>query len=114
MTVTRPPSARVIPAKNSELEQLHAQYTEAKAALDAAEARLKAITDGIKAELTKAAPEQGRVDLVSEYGPPMYLTWVVSRRIDSTRLKTERPDVFQAYQKESGAWQLKQAKGGAE
>ena len=103
------PAVQVTPAHDSALEQWHARYPELKAAAEAANAALKECTDAIKAELTAAAPEQGRVDMASPYGPPMYLTWVVSKRIDSGRLKAEHPEIAEAYTKESGAWQLKSA-----
>lgn len=106
---TRPPAVQVTPAKDSALEQWHARYPELKAAKDAADVAFKECTDAIKAELTAAAPEQGRVDLASPYGPPMYLTWVPRTTLDSKRIKAERPDVFEAFSVTSGAWQLKSA-----
>lgn len=111
-TRTRPPSVQVTPAHNSQLEQHHAEYLRLKEAADAANAALKACTDAIKAELTAAAPEQGRVDLSSPYGPPLYLTWVSRTTLDSKRIKAERPDLFEAFSVTGGSWQLKPAQGG--
>lgn len=112
---TPPPAVvPVTPAADSKLEQLHAVYAQRKAEADAATKALKEVTDGIKAELTAAAPDQPKVALSSAYGPPLQLTWVESWRVDATKLKAERPDIYVLFAKQSGTWQLKPAKGGAE
>jgi predicted phage-related endonuclease len=105
------PPAQVKPRKNSKLEQLHALYALHKAKADAAAAELKAVTDAIKVELTKAAPDQERITLASQYGPTLNLTYVVSWRVDSKRLKAEQPATYQAYAKQSSTWRLEPARG---
>lgn len=102
-----------IPAQASErLNQLHAAYADAKADADAASARLKAITDGIKLELQTLAPEQQRLALTGEDGPALSLTYSETWRFDSTRFKREDPETYVRYAKKSGSWTLKAAKGG--
>ena len=103
---TPTPTAQVRPEAGSKLEQLHAEWADAKAAADAAAARLKQITDSIKSELTEAAPGAPRVQLVSPHGPALGLTYSESWRIDTPRLKREQPELYVAYAKKSGSWRL--------
>jgi hypothetical protein len=107
----QPPPVQVTPRKNSKLEQLHAIYLDAKAKADQATADLKTVTDSIKAELVKAAPDQPRVELVSPHGPRLTLTYVESWRVDATRLKKEAPETYVMFAKKGGSWQLKAARG---
>ena len=112
--IETPPTA-VTPRKNSKLEQLHALYPEAKAKAEAAAAELKAITDGLKVELTKAAPEGAdRIELTGEHGPTLRLTYIKSWRVDAKKLKAEDPETYVRYAVQGGTWQLKAARGGAE
>lgn len=101
----------------SKLEQLHAAYPEAKAAADAANERLKTITDGIKVEaLTAATPDSGgvprRIELRSSVGPTLRMTYSETWRFDSTRLKAENPELYVSYAKKSGSWRLAAVKDG--
>lgn len=103
----------VQPDADTRLAQLHAAYSDAKAAADAAEKQLKAITDAIKLELTQAAPEgTTKVDLVGN-GVPLRLSWTESWRLDSRKLKAEDPETYVRYAKKSGAWRLAPVAGGA-
>lgn len=104
---------QVKPDAGSRLEQLHASYAGAKAALDEATTQVRAITDAIKLELTTAAPDQTRIELVGEGAPALRLSWTTSWRFDSRRLKAEDPELYVRYAKPSGTWVLK-AVGGAE
>lgn len=110
MTETNP-TVQVRPEGGSRLEHLHAEYAEAKAAADTAASRLKSLTDAIKVELTEAAPGAGRIQLVSEYGPALGLTYTESWRIDTPRFKAEQPELYVAYAKKSGSWRLTALKG---
>lgn len=103
------PPAVVAAGPGTRLEQLHAAYAEAKAASKAAEERLKAITDGIKSELTKAEPEARRLELRSPVGPPLRLTWSTTWRFDSKRFKADEPLTYVRYAKQSGSWTLRPA-----
>lgn len=104
MTVQRTPEP------DTRLAQLHAAYTDAKAAAEEANARLKSITDALKAELAGAdngAPEGTRqYDLVGPDGPPLRLTYVESWRIDTNKLKAQDPETYVRYAKKSGSWRL--------
>lgn len=102
-----PPPVQVAPRKNSKLSQLHSLYADAKAARDAAEEQLKAITDGIKVELANAAPGVERVDLVSPAGPPLGLRLVVSWRFNSRKFKAEDPETWVRYASKGEVWTLK-------
>lgn len=104
----------VTPPADSRLEQLHASYPALKAAADAANKALKDCTDGIKAELVALAPAQQRFALTSPHGPALTLSYVESWRVDTKKLKAERPDVYVLFAKQGGSWTLKPAQGGAE
>lgn len=112
-TTDRPVSAPVIPEitapMGSRLEQLTAQYDQAKQLADDAAERLKAITDGIKAELGAAAPGASRVILRSRYlARSLRLRAQVSWRLDMKSLKAERPEVYARYAYPATAWYLEQ------
>jgi IMP cyclohydrolase len=99
---------------DSRLSQLHAEYAGAKAAADAATARLKGITDGIKAELNSMAPDERRVQLVTEGIPALQMTYAERWTVDAKRLKTEAPETYVRYAKKSGAWTLRTVAGGGQ
>ncbi|HSV38713.1 MAG TPA: hypothetical protein VLI04_08135 [Nocardioidaceae bacterium] len=101
----------VVASTGTRLEQLHASYADLKAQADEAAKRLKAVTDGIKAELAAAEPGQERVELRSPVGPPLRMSYVESWRFDSKRLKTERPDLYVVYAVKGGSWQLRTVAG---
>lgn len=99
--------ATVVAEAGTRLEQLHAAYATAKAEADEAAARLKAVTDAIKVELTQVEPEARRIELRSSTGAPaLRLTYLESWRLDSTRLKREHPETWVAYARKSGSWRL--------
>lgn len=105
----------VQPEQGTRLEQLHAAYADAKARADDAAAALKAITDGLKVELTNAAPEGTPVvELRGTDGPSLRVTWTTSWRLDSKRLKADDPETWVRYAKQSGTWVLKAVKAGDE
>lgn len=102
-----PPTVVTAPA-GSRLEQLQALYPALKAAADEAIAQLKAVTDGIKLELTALDANERRFTLAAaDDRPALRLTWSVTQRLDSKRLRTEQPDLYAAYVKPSGSWTLK-------
>lgn len=107
------PTFAVVYRKGSRLEQLHAAYAEAKANADSATKTLKAVTDGIKVEMSKQAPEgAATIDLPAGAGPAMHLTYVESWRVDAKKLKAESPETYVRFAKKSGAWRLSEAKAG--
>jgi hypothetical protein len=107
------PAPTTVEAKpDTRLAQLSAQYDLAKAEVDKATETLKAITDGIKAELVKSAPGASDVRLDAEgLDKPLRLQAVVSRRVDSARLKAEQPQVWADYSDESTSWRLERVRG---
>jgi hypothetical protein len=109
---TGAPASVVRPEPDSRLAQLAASYTDARAAADAAAERLKAITDGIKRELTDTAPGATRVDLVHDsLAAPLRMQAKSSWRLDTARLKTEQPETYVRYARQVTAWELRAISG---
>lgn len=95
------------------LAALYAAYPAAKAAADEAAKTLKAITDGIKVELTSRAPEgTQRLELRGEHGTPLRLAWQVTRRFNTKRFQAEQAAVYESYREPSGSWVLSPIKDG--
>lgn len=111
--MTEIPYTQIAAEPGTRLEQLQEQYAIAKALADDATTRLKAITDALKVELTQAAPEQARIELVGgENRPALRLAYSESWRVDAKKLKAENPLVYATYAKKSGSWTLKAVQGG--
>lgn len=106
------PPVLVQATPDSKLAHLHAAYDQAKAAHDEAKARLDAIKDGIKLELTSAAPEGTAQFELHGPGTPLSLSWQVSRRFDTKRFAREQPAVYDSYRTPQGSWVLKGIGGG--
>lgn len=105
-------SAAFTPEKDSRLEQLLAQYDGAKREAEAADARLKDLTDAIKLELQTAAPEAARVDVRSEVlERPLRLMAVESWHVNATKLKNEAPEIYVRYADKRTVWQLRRIGG---
>lgn len=101
-------TAYITPEPDTRLDQLLAQYDLAKAEEKKAAEAVKAITDGIKAELAKAAPE-GETDIRVDspaLAQPLQLRATESWRLDSTRMKKEDPYLYASYAKPSLSWTL--------
>ncbi|MGH3717015.1 MAG: hypothetical protein ACRDT4_26680 [Micromonosporaceae bacterium] len=97
----------VTPKPGSRLDQLAALYDDARAAAEAADAHLKMVTDGIKAELSAAVTTE-RVELASSgLQQPLRMKAVTSWRIDTKRLKAEQPETYVRYAKQSTYWDLR-------
>lgn len=101
------PAYAVVPQVGTRLRGLHELYAEKKAAADQAAKELKAVVDGIKNELTAAAPDQPKVDLLGEGLPPIGLRLVTSQRFDTRAFKRADPATYAAYCKPSQTWSLK-------
>lgn len=111
--MTETPYTLVTAPADTRLAQLQESYAQAKADADEASARLKAITDAIKVELTQAAPNEARVQLAGGEGrPALRLAYSESWRVDARRLKAENPLIYATYAKKSGSWTLKAVTGG--
>lgn len=104
--IETPPLVVEAPA-DSKLATLHAAYGDAQAAFNEAKARLDAIKDGIKLELTRSGPEGTAAFELRGPGAPLSLSWTVSRRFDTKRFAREQPGVYDSYRTVSGSWVLK-------
>ena len=79
----------------------------AKARAAEADAELKAITDGIKTELSSAHPDATEVVLSSPHlARPLQLQAVERWTVDSKRLKTEDPTTYVRWARQSTSWRL--------
>lgn len=97
------------PTPESRLEQLVAQYDLAYAESKKAETALKSITDGIKSELAKAAPDAQVIDLTSDQlRRPLRMQAVTSWRLNTEDFKRDHPLLYVTYAKQSTAWKLAQ------
>lgn len=99
-----PPDARIL--------ALYEAYPSAKAEADAAAARLKDITDGIKFELGAAAPGVDKIELRAPGGTPLRYARQITRRFNTKRFQREQPDAYEAYREPSESWVLAPIKGG--
>jgi hypothetical protein len=109
-TVDKPADAPPVVAAEpgSRLEALLAEYERLKPLTDAAVAQLKTVTDGIKVEVTAAAPDAATVDITSPaLGTPLRLQARTSWRLDTKRMKAENPLLYVAYAVQSTAWELR-------
>ncbi|TCB97555.1 hypothetical protein E0H26_11595 [Micromonospora zingiberis] len=92
----------------SRLDELLAAYAELKPAADEAAARLKTVTDAIKAELTEAAPGEQRIDVTHEaLAQPLRLSYVESWRLNTKQLKAEAPEIYVRFAVKGGKWELR-------
>lgn len=99
---------RIAAASGSRLVDLLAAYAQLKPQADELAARLKAVTDAIKAELAAAAPGASKVEVSHEVlAQPLRLSYVESWRLDATLLKTENPLIYATYAVKSGRWELR-------
>lgn len=98
----------VTPAPDSRLEQLCTQYDLAKAEVEKAEEALKAITDGIKNELSLLLPPGAdQVDLVTPLlARPLRMQAVETWRVDAKKLKAEDPHTYVRYAVKGTSWKL--------
>lgn len=106
-----PPAPIVKPAPDSRLEQLVAQFDEAKKLAEKHAARLNELKDAIKSELANAAPGAEKVLLHSDYlDKPLQMSYRTEWRLDSKRLKAEAPRTWVEYAKQGGSWRLEQSR----
>lgn len=100
----------VAAAPDSRLEQLLALYSQYKPLADDYAQKLKAVTDGIKVELTLAAPGHNKVKVDSpELERPLQLTAVEKTYVDSKRMRIEDPALFKAWSKVTVTWELRRS-----
>jgi hypothetical protein len=116
-TIPRP---LVVPAPGSRLEQLLDMQAAAEAAVTDAEANLKMIKDGIKAESAAAAqlllpqgtPLPPVIDIAgTAHRPGLTQRWKVPRRLNRKRLDRDHPGLWDEYAEYGdGFWELRAAK----
>jgi len=113
-TIPRP---LVVPAPGSRLEQLLDLQAAAEAAVADAEATLKTIKDGIKAEAAQAAqflipqgtPLPPVIDIAgTAYRPGLTQSWKFRRTLNRKRLDRDYPGLWEAYAEYGqGYWELR-------
>lgn len=97
----------VSPLTNTRLDSLVAQYEAARAEHEETKARFDELTDGIKAELAKAAPGHEKVFLHSAHlSTPLKLELRQRWTVDAKRLKRDDPVTYVTYAKQSASWYL--------
>lgn len=108
MTDQQIPYHLVKARKGSRLAQLQAAYADAKAAKEAADQRVRDVTESLKAELYALAPGESRIELApAGEAPGLRMAYVESWRVDAKRLKAENPVIYASYAVKSGTWQLR-------
>lgn len=106
------PVPTIIPEPESRLAQLVGQYDMAKAESEKAAEALKAITDGIKYELTAAAPGETSIEVASpDLAQPLRVVAVTKWLVDGPKLKATDPETYVRYAKQSTSWTLKRVVG---
>ena len=101
----------VAPEPGSRLEELLAAYAELKPRVDELTGRLKSVTEAIKAELTTARPGAQYIGVDHPaLAQPLRLTYVETWTLDSKRLKSDNPELYVAYARKGGSWQLRGVK----
>ena len=114
------PRPLVVPAPGSRLEQLLDLQAAAEAAVTDAEANLKTIKDGIKAEAAQAAqylipqgtPLPPVIDIAgAAHRPGLTLRWKVPRTLNRKNLNRDHPGLLDQYSEYgTGYWELRAAK----
>ena len=94
----------------SRLEQLLASYESVKAAYEEAQARMNALTDALKAEMSASAPQGTQEILLT--GPPglpqLRMRWQSPYRFDVKRFRNENPALYVQYETRGGHWEIRQ------
>jgi hypothetical protein len=104
----KPPTVTYPAPVGSRLAELAAAYAVAKPHADAAEERLKAITDAIKVELTAAIPGGEDIRLTApELPKPLRLRAETSWRLNVAGLKKADPLTYVRWARQSTRWVLK-------
>ena len=119
LAAAEPAPIQINAGANERLAQMHAEYADAKAQADAAAKRLKDITDGIKRELTEAAPGAPKLELLGPHGPTLRLSYVETTRTNTKAIKpildaykVSNPDLYATFTTTTGSWVLKAVAGG--
>jgi hypothetical protein len=116
-----PPAARFAPEPGSRADQLAHMYRAAKEEFETAKQRFEDIKASLKADLFNSAAADPRIFDVNDASvlhrivldhPSVSLTVSAktSWRLDTPRIKTERPDIYAYYGKQTVAWELREGK----
>ncbi len=113
-TVPRP---LIVPAPGSRLEQLLGMQDAAEAAVKDAEANLKMVKDGIKAEAAQAAqllipegtPLPPVIDIAGDAARPgLVQRWKVPRKLNRAKMDADYPGLWDSYAEYGqGYWELR-------
>jgi hypothetical protein len=106
------PAPQVNVEPGGRLADLLAAYAQLKPQTDELTARLKTVTEAIKAELTAAAPGAAQIDVAHPaLAQPLRLSYVERWELDTRRLKAEEPATYVQYARKSGRWELRKVAG---
>jgi hypothetical protein len=109
--VSAPLSSYVTVEPGSRLEELLATYAVLKPQADELTAQLKAVTDGIKTEMSAAAPGAQKVDVAHPaLAQPLRLSYSERWDLDARRMKAEDPETYVRFARKSGRWELRGVK----
>lgn len=116
MTPAAPPTQRpavlIQPTEDNRLMRLAAQWDTAYAEAKEADKRLTEIKNAIKIELTMSAPGADDIRLLTpDLAKPLRLHPVTSMRVDSTKLRENYPEVYEACTAPSTQWRLEAVRG---
>ena len=89
-----------------ELSMLMREYKKAKDAVKAAEERRDALKGVLKSVLEPSLSDETTEVALIDGDLKVTLKAVTSMRLDTTRIKNERPDIYHAYAKESTSYVL--------
>lgn len=108
---TKPAPAVLTSVPHSRLAVLHTLYDALKPELDALNARVEEIKDGIKSELRLAAPGAHDIELHTEgVTTPLILAHTEPVTLDSKLLGKHEPLLWQTYARKGDRWELRQVK----
>lgn len=120
MTTPLKPGHIITPDTASRADQLGYLYSEAKQRYEAAKAEFEEIKAGLKAEMFNAITDASFHDATDETAvhtaafihPAVHLQLTAKKswRLDTPRIKTERPDIYAYYGKQTVAWELREGK----
>jgi hypothetical protein len=112
-----PPQPRVNPAQDSPLDQLMNERQAAKEAIDEATRRFKSADARVKGQTTLAfmAPDGSIPPRIiiggSAVRDDMVLAWKPERRFDTEKFAADYPDLYEAYRRPGGHWELRKLGG---
>ena len=107
-----PTTPVVRPEPDTRLDQLLAEYATVKPLADEYAARLKAVTDGIKAELIERHPGEREILAVGPAGTsPLRLEAIEQWRLDTKGLKKDKPEIYVRFARKLTSWRLSALKG---